>query len=163
MGRVWAKELGATTTVLPIAVLSVEVITRMCTVLVLSVLVLVMVVGPHGGRPSVVMGFMMVVPAMVMGLTVLGRATRVGEVSMVVRHTLVIKPTMVGNLTVVVKPTMVLGLPVLLESPVVVGLPMLVGPPVMSPATVVVLVITVVLTIGMVGDESATGSIREEG
>lgn len=171
MGRVWAKELGATTTVLPIAVLSVEVITRMCTVLVLSVLalvtvaveVLVTVVGPHGGRPSVVMGFMMVVPPMVMGLTVLGRATRVGEASMVVRHTLVIKPTMVGNLTVVVKPTMVVGLPVLLEYPVVVGLPMLVGPPMMSPATVAVLIIKVVLTIGMVGDESITGSIREEG
>ena len=151
--------MGATTTVLPIAVISEEVITRMCAVLVLSVVVLgtvavqvpVMAVGPRGGRPSVVMGFMLMVPAMVMGLPMLGRATRVGQVSVVVRLTLVIKPTMVGNLTVVVKPTMVVGLPVL------------VGPPMMSPATVVVLIIKVVLTIGMVGDESATGGIREEG
>ena len=100
-------------TVLPMVLISVGVIMRMCTVLVLPELVLpvvvfavvrwAMVVGHHGGRPSVV------VPTMMIGLTEVGAATRLGGVLMVVSLTLAMEPIIVGNLSVVMKPTMVAG------------------------------------------------------
>lgn len=142
-------------TVLPMVLISVGVIMRMCAMLVLPVLVLsvvvfavvrwALVVGHHGGRPSVV------VPTMMIGLTEVGAATRLRGVLMVVSLTLAMEPTIVRNLSVVMKPTMVVGLPVL------------VGPPMVSPATMVMLIVKVVLTIGLVGDESVPGRILGKG
>ena len=142
-------------TVLPMVLISVGVIMRMCAMLVLPVLVLsvvvfavvrwALVVGHHGGRPSVV------VPTMMIGLTEVGAATRLRGVLMVVSLTLAMEPTIVRNLSVVMKPTMVVGLPVLA------------GPPMVSPATMVMLIVKVVLTIGLVGDESVPGRILGKG
>lgn len=147
-------------------VISVGVIMRMCTVLVLAVVVLAVVVlamvvfavvvGHHGRRPSVV------VPTMMMGLTEAGVVTRLGGVFMVVSLTLAMEPTIAGNLSVVMKPTMVVGLPVLVEPSMVVGLPVLAGPPMVSLA-MVVLMVKVVLTMGLVGDESVMGRILGKG
>ena len=118
---------------------SVGVIMRMCAVLVLAV-----VVGHHGRRPSVV------VPTMMMGLTEVGVVTGLGGVFMVASLTLAMEPTIAGKLSVVMKPTMEVGLPVLA------------GPPMVSPA-MVVLMVKVVLTIGLVGDESIMGRIPGKG
>lgn len=132
-------------TVLPMVLISVRVIMRMCAVLVLPAVAFAMVVGHRGGRPSAV------VLTMVIGLTEVGAATRLGGVFMVVRLTLAMEPTVVRNLSVVVKPTMVVGFPVL------------VGPPMVSPATMVVLTVKVVLTIGLAGDETVTRRILGKG
>ena len=129
-------------TVLPMVLISVRVIMRMCAVLVLPAVAFAMVVGHRGGRPSAV------VLTMVIGLTEVGAATRLGGVFMVVRLTLAMEPTVVRNLSVVMKPTMVVGFPVL------------VGPPMVSPATMVVLTVK---TIGLAGDESVTGRILGKG
>lgn len=137
-------------TVLPMVLISVRVIMRMCAVLVLPVVAFAMVrwamvVGHHGGRPSAV------VLTMVIGLTEVGAATRLGGVFMVVRLTLAMEPKGSRNLSLVVKPTMVVGFPVL------------VGPPMVSPATMVVLTVKAVLTIGLAGDESVMGRILGKG
>lgn len=143
--------------VLAVVVLAVAVFAMVVfAVVVFAVVRWAMVVGHHGGRPSVV------VPTMMMCFTEVGVVTRLGGVFMVVSLTLAMEPTIVGNLSVVMKPTMVVGLPVLVEPSMVVGLPVLAGPPMVSPA-MVVLMAKVVLTIGLVGDESVMGRILGKG
>lgn len=114
-----------------------------------------LVVGPHDGRPSVVLGFVMMVPAVTRGLTVVG-GTRLGGLFMVVGLTWVMEPARVGNLPVL-KLAMVVGLPGAVGPPRGVGLFGVLGSPGMAPATMTMLLVKAVLLIVLVGEEGAMG------